>query len=244
MERRVRHPLSGARPAPPAELLPFLDALAELLVADCLRRESGTTAQPPISHRILAKTAKRRNILEMAIAFTAMTRVLCAGANEMIADRLYRLTRKLEKIATSEEYETEHQAFCRWFCRRISTAQKKLKNGKLKRSRPASFGQAAKVLDIALKVIVHYCAQPSTQAAYRVLPWLHVAIDSPILKHLKAKYPDAKISATTIEQIDEDTYTALQKLIRRDILADFNNEVSPVEYDDIVWRWLNRTSRD
>jgi len=188
----------------------------------------------------LAEDAKRNNILDMAITFTAMMRVFAKGSKERIARRLGELTSGLPEITSAEDYERIHRMFCEWFCREIRTAERKLKNGKTKPSQPASFGQAAKVLDIVLKVYVFYCSLPSSDAASRISQFLHGAVDTPIMDHLKCKYPDGPVRATTIEQVDEQTYRTLQDLLAQDIENSFHSDILPVQYDDIVWRELNR----
>ena len=40
--------------------------------------------------------------------------------------------------------------------------------------------------------------------------------------------------------IDRADYDLLQKVIRQDIKDTFDDHISPVQYDDIVWRRLNR----
>jgi hypothetical protein len=110
----------------------------------------------------------------------------------------------------------------------------------IKPTQPASFGQAAKVLDIALKVYVFYCAQPLPDVTSRIHTFLHGAVDGPILHYLKSKCPEVPIRATTIEQVDERTYQLLQALAARDIRDCFHNNVSLVQYDDIMWQRLKR----
>jgi hypothetical protein len=60
------------------------------------------------------------------------------------------------------------------------------------------------------------------------------------LKHLKKTFPNEAVSAKTVEQIDEIAYKKLQSLIRLDIEENFNNEILPTQYDDIMWYRLNR----
>jgi len=188
----------------------------------------------------LAEDAKRNNILDMALTFTAMMRVFSKGSKQRIARQLRELTSDLPAITSAEGYEQAHKAFCEWFCREIHTAERKLKNGKTKISKPTSYGQAAKVLDIVLKVYVFYCSQPSLHAASQISRFLHGAVDKPILDHLKGKYPAELVRATTIEQVDEQTYRTLQSLIARDIKDSFHDSLLPVQYDDIMWQELNR----
>lgn len=188
----------------------------------------------------LAEDAKKRNILDMALTFTAMMRVFAKSSKERIARQLWEMTSGLSAITSADDYEQTHRAFCESFCREIRTAEKRLKNGKTKPSQPASFDQAAKVLDIVLKVYVFYCSQPSSDVASRISQFLHGAVDSPIMGHLKRKYPETPVRATTIEQVDEQTYRALQHLLARDIKDRFHDDILPVQYDDIMWQELNR----
>jgi hypothetical protein len=187
-----------------------------------------------------ANTAKRKNIVDMAITHTAMIRLFSKGSKDRIARELDTLPSSLSAISSFEDFEDMHRAFCVWFCRNIYTAEKKIKNKKIKLGQAASFGQAAKVLDIVLKVYVFYCSQPSSEVASRINPFLHGAIDNPIMNYLKAQFPDVPIGAATIEQINEQTYRSLQSLIARDIRDTFQGNLFPVQYDDVKWRELNR----
>ena len=76
--------------------------------------------------------------------------------------------------------------------------------------------------------------------AETILPFLNTAIDNPILKHLKKSFPREDVSAKTVEQINESTYERLQRLIKSDIENNFNNNILPAQYDDIMWNLLNR----
>lgn len=174
-----------------------------------------------------AQSAKNKNIIEMALVFTAMTRVFASGSMAKIGERLEVLFGSLVNVGTREEYQTIHRAFCHWFMSEIQTTAKK----------HASFGQAAKVLDIAIKVYVYYCTQPSGEVSARVLPLLNGAIDTPILKHLKSTGASPTVRAKTIQEVDETAYRALQSFVSTESLS---LRVHPVQYDDIMWRRLNR----
>jgi hypothetical protein len=116
-------------------------------------------------------------------------------------------------------------------------AGKRMRNGGFRPGLPASYGQGAKVLDIASKVYVYYCSQPNAEIARRMEPLLHGAVDTPIMKHLKSKYATARIPAKTIQEIDEEAYRVLQSLVLKESLS---MGIYPVQYDDTVWRRLNR----
>jgi hypothetical protein len=188
----------------------------------------------------LAEDAKKNNIIDFALMFTAMIRLFTKGSKERIALQLWDLTSGLPAITSVDDYEQMHRGFCDWFCQEIRTAKKTLKNGKTKQSQHASFGQAAKVLDVALKVYVYYCSQPSSDVSARIDPFLHGAMDTAMMKYLILKYPETPVRATTIEQVDEQTYCVLQGLLARDINDRFQNDILPVQWDDILWQELNR----
>jgi hypothetical protein len=90
-----------------------------------------------------AELAKTKNIVEMAFDFTAMVRVFAKDSKEKIKAKLEEHFLCLKTIRTQEDYEDFHRKFCKWFTGQIRTAGKK--------SEAASYGHAAKVLDIAIK---------------------------------------------------------------------------------------------
>lgn len=184
---------------------------------------------------------KRKNIVEIGLSFTAMTRLFARGSKRAIESKLLELFSTLTEINTREEYEQRHRSFCEWFIGKIQTAEKKLKNGRAVQSDRPSYGQAAKVLDIAIKVYVYYCTQPAPEIAQKLLPLLHGAVDTPILTFLKGlKKPEFAanpISATTIKEVDERTYHVLQALVVEESSA---HSMHPVQFDDVLWRMLSR----
>src|SRR6202035_3554441 len=120
----------------------------------------------------------------------------------------------LAVIRNRDDYEAQHRSFCEWFTKEIRTAKRAMKSARVQLGGPTSYGQAAKVLDIAIKVFVYYCAQPTTDVADRIIPWLHGAIDTAIMKHLKkSNRTGNKIRATTIKGLDKEAYQALQLVL-------------------------------
>jgi hypothetical protein len=174
--------------------------------------------------------AKMRNIVEMALDFSAMVRVFSKDSKEKIKSKLEEHFKSLAKINTREDYEAFHREFCEWFTGNIWTAERKLKNGKALKSQAASYGHAAKVLDIAIKVYVYYCAQPNAEVAERLVSFLHCAVDRPLMKYLKS-------ACTIIKDVNDAAYQGLQSSVRAESQR---CKVHPVQYDDIVWRQLSR----
>ncbi len=187
-----------------------------------------------------ADSVKAKNVVDMAVTFTAMIRVFEEASKLKIVDRLEQSFGQLSGISSKDQFEAVHSEFCEWFVGNISTASKTLKNKVEKKSKPASYGHAAKVFDIAVKVYVHYCHLPSCEAAVVLLPFLHGAVDTPIMKNLKSKYPDAGVKSETIESVGKSEYVALQSLVSKHIQEEFKSEIFPAQYDDIMWHRLNR----
>jgi hypothetical protein len=104
----------------------------------------------------------------------------------------------------------------------------------------------SKVLDLALKVYVYYCKMPSPAKAESLIPRLNGAIDTPVLRHLFKKLEDTYGKSFpphylwTIKMIDKEDYDLLQKVIRQDIKDSFQDKLSPVQYDDVMGRRLDR----
>lgn len=190
----------------------------------------------------IAAEIKQKNVIDMALTFTAMIRLFEKESKPKIAGKLFEEFQGLEKIKTITEFQAFHRGFCDWFTSNIKTAQRERNDKIIKQSGYALYGHAAKLLDVSLKVYVYYSGLPNPYAAKTLLPFINTAIDTPILNHLKRSFPGEHISAKTVEQIDESTYNKLQELIRLDIKKKFNNDILPTQYDDIMWYRLNRES--
>jgi hypothetical protein len=104
----------------------------------------------------------------------------------------------------------------------------------------SSYGQAAKVLDIAAKVYVYYCNMPSPEIAKALIPMLRGALDNNVVQHLIGKFPEVGVRSNNLEDIDRNKYEQLQSLVVKDVQGDFHSEIFPVQYDDIMFRRFNR----
>ena len=175
---------------------------------------------------------KRKNIIEMALAFTAMIRIFAKESKKPVVEKLEELFLSLAEVRNRDDYEARHRSFCLWFTQNIKMNAQP--------GGSSSYGQAAKILDVAIKVYVSYCALPTQEVADRIVPFLHGAIDTAILKHLKTcKCAPGEIRATTIKELDEEAYQALQSLLV-DSRPESLRNLYPVQYDDILWRWFAR----
>ncbi len=188
----------------------------------------------------LADDAKKRNIIDMALSFSAMIRLFEKGSKRKIEHQLFEEFQKLDGIKTKEEFIKFHDDFCKWFTSNIKTAKRKRDGRLVKNSENAKYGHAAKLLDVVLKVYVYYSGLPDYDSAEVLMQYMNCAIDNPILYHLKGFFPIEAITGKTVEQIDPNLYVKLQNLIQEEIRLEFSNGIIPTQYDDIMWRQLNR----
>ena len=185
----------------------------------------------------LAEKAKKKNIITMAVGFTAMMPLFQDLSDDLIKKKLTDLFKDLEQISSDQDFNKMHKGFCQWFVKKIKLANT---------PEPPSYCQAAEVLDLALKVYVYYCKMPSPEKAESLIPMLNGAIDTPILRHLFKRvevnygkpYPPHHL--WTIQMVDKESYDFLQKVIRQEIRDSFKDELSPVQYDDIIRLSLDR----
>jgi len=175
-----------------------------------------------------------KTIIGMAVGFTAMLRVFEKGSDERIEDMIERFLERLRGVDSPIQFDALHDEFCQDFTKTIRLS--KTKEGQ---SPNASYGHAAKVLDVALKACVDYCKLPDAATSQRVKAFLHAGIDTPILKYLKRK-ERLEITASSVRDIDRQGYKLLQAAVAREMKSEFGDSVLPVTWDNIMWRRLNR----
>jgi hypothetical protein len=185
----------------------------------------------PMDALDLAEKAKKQNIIDMAVGFTAVMSLFQERSADLIKEKLADLFKGLDRISSDQDFSKMHRDFCQWFVKTIRLA---------KTEEPSSYGHAARVLDLALKVYVYYCKMPSPAKAESLMPRLNGAIDTPIIRHLFKKLGDIYSKPYpphylwTIEMIDKEDYDLLQKVIRQDIRDAYDDNILSVQYDDIM----------
>jgi hypothetical protein len=138
-----------------------------------------------LNHTDEVNSIRKKNIIDIALSFSAMNRLFEQGSKKRIAGQLECSLVLLAGVEGKEDFEKIHSDFCQWFAQNVFTAEKVLKNKEIKKSRTASYGQAAKVFDVALKVYVYYCDLPDYESAAKLMPLLHSAVDTLMMKNLK-----------------------------------------------------------
>ena len=171
---------------------------------------------------------REKNIANMAFGFSTMSRIFEKGMKEKIVERYCKTVSKFENVTSQESFDKIHKTFCEWFMDNIFLAKKSEKK--------PSYGQAAKVLDTMLKVDFYYCRRNET-----VLEYLHIIIDTVILKNLKSiddlREKLQKITngcmPRSIYGIDKKIYTFLQEYVREH--ENITEGLLLVQWDDITW---------
>ena len=179
---------------------------------------------------------KTKTIVRMAISFTSMLRVFKKDSVKTIEPMIEGFVQALNEVHTQVDFDARHKTFCQDFIKRIRLA--KAKNGKR-----VSYGHAAKVLDVALKVCVYYCQLPDKETSQRVKGFLHAGIDTKILEELK-KDECSDIKANTIQEISPEEYRRLQQRVEGLISTKKEFEgFCPVVWDNVMWWGLNKADR-
>lgn len=133
---------------------------------------------------------------------------------------------------TENQFQIAHSWICEWGTNNV------LSNGG---SGYASYGQIAKTLDVILKVVVDYGHMPDCSKAKQMSPWLNSAVDNEMMRMLKREYPDAiEPWPRTIRRVNKEEYLAIQSLVRRFNTEKHHNRITPVQFDDIYWWFLNK----
>ena len=84
-----------------------------------------------------------------------------------------------------------------------------------------------------------YCQLPDASTSQQVRPFLHAGIDTQILEKLK-KEECPEITASSIQEIDHETYQVLQLAVTRQIEKEEEfHGLLPVHYDNIMFLRLN-----
>ena len=184
----------------------------------------------------LAEKAKKQNIIDTAVGVSAVTPLFQERSADLIKEKIAVVFEGIAWISSGQDFSKMHRDFCQWLVKTIRLA---------KTEELPSYGHAAKVLDLVLKVYVYYCNMPSPAKAESLMPRLNGAIDTPILRYLFKKLEDiyGKSSSPhylwTIKMIDRENYDLLQRVIRQDIRDSFDDNISPFQHDDIMGRRLN-----
>jgi hypothetical protein len=173
------------------------------------------------------------NIIDMGLAYSTMLRVFVKGSKKELANRLIGMTvEKIFNAGSEDEFDKVHADFCNWGTSTIRQA----KGGGL-----ASYGQIAKTLDVTLKVAVYCSHLPNCDQSKKLCKWLNSAVDTNMMYELRKKHRDTiKPWPATVKEVDKNAYLKMQQLVRQEIAAEYDDAITPPQYDDDKWREANQ----
>jgi len=163
------------------------------------------------------KRRERQSIIEV-MAFMSYNpsigRVLKKRGVKVFQDMAIKKVRALKKIKTKKGFDKFHKNWVSEFIKKIKT----------NKNRKCSYGQAQKAINVFLKLFVDWARLPDKKTAKEILPFLHVPLDSILMKAVSKKYKEfykEKIKrlqtynrSFNLSQVDESIYTEWQKFFR------------------------------
>jgi len=171
-------------------------------------------------------------LIDLGLNFSAMLRLYKKGSKEQLYRKVLSEIPALLQSEDEEQFHIVHSSICEWGTRNV------LLNEGLYH---ASYGQIAKTLDVALKVVIDFGHMPDCYKAKQMSPWLNAAVDNKMMNMIRKNYPSAiKPWPQSVLQVNKENYLAIQGLVRRFIREKHNGRITPVQFDDIYWWRLNK----
>jgi hypothetical protein len=184
--------------------------------------------------------ARLRNIIDVGLTASAMIRLFKKRTKEeKLRKRVYDDLKRIFAAKSREDFDKIHSEFCDWGAINIFLAKK---------DKRASYGQVAKTLNVVLKVAIYYSHLPDCEKSRELSEWLHAALDTKMMdclnKWLRSKHCPECTLPKTIEGVDKDTYRKIRKVVDKFIKEKHAGSITPVEFEEIYWRKLNREEKE
>jgi len=113
-----------------------------------------------------------------AVMLSRMVPELEKGCVPKFEDLAWQFSRKLRNIHTIGDFDTYHDKFIDAF----------IANIKNKHGKECSYGQAQKPINVFLKNYVDRSSLPDAKTAERIRPFLHVPLDSIVMRYLRTNF--------------------------------------------------------
>jgi len=189
----------------------------------------------PVEPCIDVQEVRLRCLIDLGLNFSAMLRLYKRGSKQRLHAKVLSEIQSLLKAESEEQFQRSHSSICEWGVKSLPANEG---------SGYASYGQAAKTLDVVLKVVIDYGHMPDCSKAKQLSPWLNSAVDNEMMTMLKREYPDAiKPWPRSIRRVNKEEYLAIQSLVRRFNIEKHDNQITPIQFDDIYWWCLNKCRR-
>lgn len=174
--------------------------------------------------------------LAMMAFIPAIGRVLEEDSVDRFADLMVEIVPKFYGLVTAEHFDLVHAETCDRILSSFKTARKK---------DLLSYGQAQKPLNVFLKIYVDFAKKPTTELAEKLVPLLHVPLDSLLMGFIKREFPQeyenrvGRLRQQLIERLSERLRTS--KTVARGVLG---NEFSLTAINKemyLAWQELLRS---
>lgn len=176
---------------------------------------------------------QEKNIIVEVMAFMAYNpsigRVLEKGGVKDFQAITLKKIEKIKDVKSVNDFDVFHKIW-------VSEIQKKIKTNSKGKNDTCSYGQAQKPINVFLKLYVDWASLPDSATAKRIRPWLHVPLDSILMKELSKVYDDyfkkeiypLQKSSWVLSKITQPIYEKWQILFRE------KYPIKPLLFD-IVW---------
>lgn len=181
------------------------------------------------------KKREEQSIIEV-MAFMSYNpsigRVLEKGGVKVFQEMAIQKVSKLKKINTKIKFDAFHKQWMSEFIKRIKT----------NRNHKCSYGQAQKAINVFLKLFVDWANLPDENTSKKILPFLHVPLDSILMKTVSKNYND--FYKREIKPLQKNNYSFSLLKVNEDIYTKWQNffrekyPKKPLLFD-IVWA-INR----
>lgn len=125
-----------------------------------------------------------RRLISEVMAFMSYNpsigRVLKKGGVKIFQKMAVAKVDKLRKIKTEKDFDSFHKKWVYEFISKIKT----------NKNRKCSYGQAQKAINVFLKLFVDWASLPDKNTSKRLLPFLHVPLDSILMWTIANNYRD------------------------------------------------------
>lgn len=186
----------------------------------------------PVEPRIDVQEVRLLCLIDLGLDFSAMLRLYEKGSKEKLYNKVLSEIPALLQSENEDQFHIVHSSICEW-----GTTTVVLNEG----LDYASYGQIAKTLDVALKVVIDFGHMPDCHKSRQMSQWLNSAVDTKMMNMLKKNYPSAiRPWPHSIRQVNKESYFAIQSLVRRFIRERHDDRITPVQFDDIYWWNLNK----
>jgi hypothetical protein len=139
----------------------------------------------------------------------SISRVLEEGGVDKFISVANEMFRKIENIQTCDEFDSWHNQFVEKIRDAVGTTS---------RGKKISYGQAQKPINVFLKVYVDWAGLPNAGLSARLRPYLHVPLDSKVMKYAKNNFPQYyrkyKLKVANLSNIEKEQYCSWQRCFR------------------------------